>query len=138
MEEFPAFCSTEFCDSSTLVYVFFLGLLIYRDDVDKLDICSTMHVENIEISNQIKEGLSVKLTELSNTLLNSTKPSTSKRDKSDLRLWREIFSLYENSSIFCSTRECTCLTEELNVVALRNSMFWSSVEAKDYVGSRNF
>lgn len=110
-------------------------MLIFRDDFDKLDISYTTNRENIEINIQIKESLSVQLTELSNTLLKSTKPSPSKREKSDLPLWREIFSLYENSSIFCSTRECTCLIEELNVVTQRNSMFWSSVEAKNYVGS---
>jgi len=90
--------------------------------------------ESMGVENQgQRDFYAMHLRELGRAILCVTKPSTrTKREKSDLPLWREIFALYKMSSIFCVTQPCTSLITELDVVKQRHSSFWVGIEQKDY------
>lgn len=66
-------------------------------------------------------------------LVDTTKPAMSKREKSDLHVWREIFTLYEHSAIICPTKECTCIIEELDTIQSRYASFWSVIASHQLV-----
>ena len=78
------------------------------------------------------------MREISNSLLKCTKPNISKREKSDLTIWREIFTLYYSNSIFCETRECSCLNLDFRTVQAKYGSFYSNLGAKNYVHSFKF
>ena len=81
----------------------------------------------------IKEQLASHLDVLKYALLDTTKPAISKRERSDLRIWREIFTLYEHSAIICPTKECTCITGELDTIQSRYALFWSTIASHQFV-----
>lgn len=72
---------------------------------------------------------------LSDLLLKCTKPVASKGENSDLSIWREIFALYESRSIFCESRECTCLRADLDDIQHRYALFDSGIVDKNFVTS---
>lgn len=81
----------------------------------------------------IKEQLASHLNVLKYALLDITKPTISKREKSDLRIWREIFTLYEHSAIICPSKECTCITRELDTIPSRYALLWSTIASHQLV-----
>lgn len=81
----------------------------------------------------IKVQLVSHLNILKYALVDTTKPAISKREKSDLHIWREIFTLYEHSAIICPTKECTCIIEELDTIQSRYASFWSVVASHQLV-----
>ena len=91
---------------------------------------STTPRESTEI---IKEQLASHLNVLKDALLDTTKPAISKREKSDLHIWREIFSLYEHSAIICPNKECTCIIEEMDIIRSRYALFWSIIGSHQFV-----
>lgn len=118
----------------------FLTSLIASDEVAKeihsptaSTISTLSHPPGTEFKAGIRERLTTHLNRLKDVLLDSSRPTTSKRYKSDLYIWREIFTFYESSAILCPTRECTCLVEKLDDVELRYVSFFSTLEAKHYV-----
>src|SRR5271170_2160268 len=109
----------------------FIASLTYSTDTDEwiqqpIYENSITRQQDLEISNPVRVCLIMYLRTLGNVLLDCTKPTSSRREKTDLHIWREIFSLYENSAIFCPTRECTCLTES-DIVVQRQVRFFSTL-----------
>ena len=69
---------------------------------------------------------------LTRGVLSCTSPLPSRDGKSDLDLWREIFTLFEDGLIFCSTRECSALNNIDDIITCHES-FWSRLETNKYV-----
>jgi hypothetical protein len=84
-------------------------------------------------SKDMDRCLSGYFKDLQNALLECTNPTSSKREKSDLSIWQEVFSVYESNSIFCATRECSCLHTDFTLIQTRYETFHSSITAKNYV-----
>lgn len=126
-------CQTIFHISS-LQYVSSVMLTYSGDTVQQirlsiLNLGSDAQEETIAI---IKKRLTSHLNVLKDALLDAAKPTIS---KSDLQIWREIFTLYESSSIICPTNECTCLVDKLDNIPSRYSTFWATIETRHFVDS---
>lgn len=99
---------------------------------EKVEVEYSAHIEDIGVD---KDGLTGYLMDIRNALLKCTKPNPSKREKSDLSIWREIFALYDRSSVFCLTKECSCLDSDFGAVQIRYESFHSCIAATDHVCS---
>jgi hypothetical protein len=96
----------------------------FLESKSKLEHRLTTSIEDLEA---IKDCLTGYMREVSNSLLKCTKPNTSKREKSDLTIWREIFT--------CQTRECSCLNLDFRTIQTKYISFYSDLGAKNYVCS---
>ena len=79
-----------------------------------------------------QEQAHVVLETLTRGLLSCTSPVPLRGAKSDLHLWKEICTLFDDGSIFCPTRECSVLWN-IEEIRRRYISFWSQVESNSYV-----
>ena len=72
------------------------------------------------------------LQTLTGALLSCTSPIPLGGAKSDLHLWKEICTLFDDGSIFCPNRECS-IVWNIEEIRRRYISFWSQVESNNYV-----
>jgi hypothetical protein len=99
-------------------------------DGEKSKVKYSAHIEDVEVNRDCLAGY---LRDIRDALLKCTKPCPSKGERSDLSIWREIFALYDSSSVFCQARECSSVDLDFGAVRTRYESFLSCITAANHV-----